>query len=53
METNLWEKYKENCEELEKFCEGYKKFISECKTERECIREGILEAEKHGFRSLE
>ena len=53
METNLWEKYKENCEELEKFCEGYKKFISECKTERECIREGILEAEKHGFKSLE
>lgn len=53
METNLWENYKEKCEELEKFCEGYKKFISECKTERECIREGILEAEKHGFKSLE
>lgn len=52
MEKNLWEKYANNREDLEQFCTGYKEFISTCKTERECIRYGIEQAEKAGFRSL-
>lgn len=46
------------CNENEKnnifaFSEGYKKFLSENKTERECINFAITEAEKHGFISLQ
>ena len=33
---NAWEKYNENeRKEIFRFCEDYRKFISECKTERE------------------
>ncbi len=35
-----------------KFNEGYIKFISENKTERECASSAVLEAEKHGFINL-
>ncbi len=52
METNLWKKYADKRDELENFCSGYKDFISTCKTERECIKRAIIEAEKAGFRSL-
>ena len=35
---NAWEKYNENeRKEIFRFCEDYRKFISECKTERECV----------------
>ena len=51
---NAWNKYstrKKN--EVFKFAEGYRRFISECKTERECVKKGIEIAEKHGFRNVE
>ena len=34
------------------FAEGYRKFISECKTERECVTEFVARAEKAGFLNL-
>ena len=49
-----WDKY--NQEEMDRvflFSEGYKDFISKCKTERECVKEFIAMAEKNGFRDLE
>ena len=53
MKTNLWEKYSGEKEKaVEEFCDGYKKFLSECKTERECIKYAVSEAEKRGFKSL-
>ena len=54
MKTNLWEKYKEEGkrETLEKFCKDYKEFLSNCKTERECIVYMRKEAEKNGFKAL-
>lgn len=49
----VWEKYNEaemkNCFE---FNEGYRKFISECKTERECTLESIRIAKEYGFVDL-
>lgn len=52
---NAWEKYPEGVkrEEVFKFAEGYRKFISECKTERECVERFVEMAEKDGFRNLE
>ena len=35
-----------------KFCEDYKKYISDCKTERECAAEAIKIAENAGCRDL-
>lgn len=35
-----------------KFCEDYKKYISECKTERECAAEAIKIAKKAGYKDL-
>ena len=33
--------------------EGYKEFMSKCKTERECVHEFIARAEKAGFKNLD
>ena len=51
---NAWEKYNENeRKEIFRFCEDYRKFISECKTERECVealtakRAKIKEVQSH------
>ena len=53
MDTNLWEKYSgKNRDCVEKFCREYKDFLSNCKTERECIKYATVEAEKRGFVSL-
>lgn len=50
---NAWLKYEESqLLEIAGFCEGYKDFITNCKTERECVRESIRIAEKEGFRNL-
>lgn len=35
-----------------KFCEDYKKYISDCKTERECATEAIKIAKKAGYKDL-
>lgn len=51
---NAWKSCnKQTVKEIFGFCEGYKKFISECKTERECTRRSIQMAEEHGYRNLE
>lgn len=51
---NAWLKYDD--EEKKKvfdFCEGYKDFMTKCKTERECVKETIILAEKAGYRNLD
>lgn len=48
-----WDKY--NDDEIEKlfdFCNDYKEFISQCKTERECVRELVKQAEGAGYKNL-
>ncbi len=50
---NAWKKYnKKERKDLFSFTEGYRKFISDCKTERECVARGIEIAEAHGFRNV-
>lgn len=51
---NAWEKYnEEGVNKIFDFNEGYKEFMSKCKTERECVRETIKLAEAKGYRDLE
>lgn len=50
---NAWIKYSEkDLNELEKFCEMYKYFLSTCKTERECVSYFVEEASKNNFKNL-
>lgn len=50
---NAWEKYTgSKREEVFAFAEGYKKFISDCKTERECVTELVRQAKDAGFEDL-
>ena len=50
----VWDNYSEDAtEELLAFSEGYKDFVSKCKTERECIIEFIRVAEQQGFVGLD
>ena len=56
MENKIaWEKYPEGNkrEEVFQFAENYRKFISDCKTERECVTSFVEKAEKAGFVNLE
>jgi aspartyl aminopeptidase len=52
---NAWAKYPEGTKRKEVFgfAENYRRFISECKTERECVTALVQEAEKAGFVNLE
>ena len=51
---NAWKAYTdEQIEELNRLCDGYKRFISENKTERLCARTGAAMAEKAGYISLD
>lgn len=51
---NAWEKYtKEDREKVMDFSEGYKKFLSEGKTERACVRLSLELAKSRGFRDLD
>lgn len=52
---NAWEKYPEGKDRknVMDFAEDYRKFISKCKTERECVQEFEALAKKAGFISLE
>jgi aspartyl aminopeptidase len=51
--TTAWENYDETqLKEVFEFSEGYKEFLSECKTERECVKRVIKEAKKAGYRDL-
>ena len=48
-----WGKYSKNdLNELNKVNNNYKAFMSECKTERECVKEFITLAEKAGYRDI-
>ncbi|WP_294371987.1 aminopeptidase [uncultured Clostridium sp.] len=54
LNKNAWTKYtSKQVEEIFDFCDGYKNFMSKCKTERECVKEIINLSEKHGYRNLE
>lgn len=49
-----WDKYSDDeLKSLFELSEGYKEFMSKCKTERECVHEFIARAEKAGFKNLE
>lgn len=51
---NIWKEYnEEKLNAMEGFCNHYKKFISDCKTERECIDYTIKLAEQNGFINLD
>lgn len=51
---NAWKKYEgEKREAVFAFAEGYKRFMTKCKTERECVKEAIREAKENGYESLE
>ncbi|MDD6734309.1 MAG: aminopeptidase [Lachnospiraceae bacterium] len=49
----IWNKYsKKQLKELESFSSDYIRFISECKTERECVDEIVNRIEKEGYVEL-
>lgn len=51
---NAWEKYTgKKQKKVMDFAEGYRKFISTCKTERECVTEFERMAKEDGFVNLE
>lgn len=51
---NAWEKYDDSAmEACFSFNEDYKKFISSCKSERECVTESVRLAEAKGYRNLD
>ncbi len=48
-----WDKYtSKSLGEVFEISERYRKFISKCKTERECVTEFIILAEKNGYEDL-
>lgn len=50
---NAWDKYEEkDLLELDSLCNTYKKFLSDCKTERECVSYFIDVAIKNDFKDL-
>ena len=51
---NAWQNYSsEDRKALEAFAADYRKFLDGGKTERECVKEAVADAEKHGFKSLD
>ena len=51
---NAWQQYSpEDMKALEAFAQDYRKFLDGGKTERECVKEAVAEAEAKGFRSLD
>lgn len=54
MRENAWKTYDEvMMKNVFALSEGYKAYISKCKTERECVEESIRMAEEKGYRNLE
>lgn len=52
-EKTVWESYtEEDKKKVYDFCEEYRTFLFKCKTERECVKEILKEAEVKGYRSL-
>ncbi|MBR4725499.1 MAG: aminopeptidase [Lachnospiraceae bacterium] len=51
---NAWLKYSDReLKQAEALCEEYKDFISVCKTERECVKEIVRQAEAAGYKNLD
>ena len=51
---NAWKKYDDEAlAELDELCESYRRYISENKTERECVTSSIKLAKAAGYMSLE
>ena len=51
---NAWTKYTtKQIDEIFEFCDGYKEFMSKCKTERECVKEVIRLAKEQGYEDLD
>ena len=55
MERELaWKKYKnKQIKEMESLCKGYREFLDNGKTERECITETVEIIEKAGYKNLD
>jgi aspartyl aminopeptidase len=52
--ANAWTTYEEaDLKALEELCKEYKDFLSNGKTERECVAQSIELAEKAGYQDLE
>ena len=52
-EKNAWNSYsKEELSKLEKLCKNYREFLDVGKTERECVKEIVKQAEKAGYVNL-
>ncbi|MBO4415965.1 MAG: aminopeptidase [Lachnospiraceae bacterium] len=50
---NAWLKYDDKeIAKVDKLCEEYKNFISDCKTERECVKEIVRQAEAAGYKDM-
>ena len=50
---NAWKKYSdEDKNNVFTFADEYKTFISECKTERECVKEGVRLLKEAGYADL-
>lgn len=51
---NAWSKYtsEKDLKKVFKFAEDYRKFLSQCKTERECVSYFIEKAEENGYVNL-
>ena len=53
-ENSCWENYShEDLEELNKLNNEYIEFLSQCKTERECVKECVRQAEEAGYKDLQ
>ena len=51
---NAWNTYgKREISELEELNSNYIDFLSDCKTERECVKETVRQARENGYKSLE
>ncbi|MBR1567785.1 MAG: aminopeptidase, partial [Lachnospiraceae bacterium] len=51
---NAWKSYtKKQVKELEKLNKHYLEFLSTCKTERECVKEIVRQAEAAGYVNLD
>ncbi len=50
---NAWLKYsEEDKKNVFDFAEKYRRFISDCKTERECVKAAVALAKEHGYEDL-
>ena len=51
---SVWLKYDQNeLQNLDSLNKNYIDFLSDCKTERECVKETVRQAKEHGYTSLE